>query len=84
MIKHIAGTVGENRIIEWVEKDCTENWNILLLYGIQISFFKILRWFNPNFNSDSILFLFCGEMMDISHNGGIVLKYVVSTSKEFS
>jgi hypothetical protein len=29
--------------------------------------------------------LFCGEMMDISHNGGmIVLKHVVSTSKEFS
>jgi hypothetical protein len=29
--------------------------------------------------------LFYGEMMDISHSGGmIVLKHVVSTSKEFS
>jgi hypothetical protein len=53
MNKHIAGTVAENGIIEFVEEVCTENWNIWVLYGIQISYFKILRWFNPNFNSDS-------------------------------
>jgi hypothetical protein len=57
MIEHSAGTVAANVIIEWVKVVCTENWNSLLLYGIKITYFKILRWFNPNFNSDSIYFI---------------------------
>lgn len=57
MIKHSAWAVAENGIIEWVKVVRTENWNSLLLYGNQISYFKILRWFNPNFNGDSIYYI---------------------------
>ena len=56
MIKHSARTVAANGIIEWVKVVCTENWNCLLLYGIHISYVKILRWFT-NFNSESIYFI---------------------------